>query len=158
MIGSDTVGRRRWSRSVRFQGRRADSGEMAARGACDREIQPSRLMFFLSPIVEVQPGNVNVANFTVPKHNIALESCRRRRAGRADQRSVLRYIWHMAGPRDIPGEVIPARGAALNSYDKREIRGIEPGGAHHRTTEYHEPEPEWGESPHHPRRKLTRQA
>jgi len=38
MIGSDTVGRRRWSRSVRFQGRRADSGEMAARGACDREI------------------------------------------------------------------------------------------------------------------------
>ena len=63
MIGSDTVGRRRWSRSVRFQGRRADSGEMAARGACDREIQPSRLMFFLSPIVEVQPGNVNVANF-----------------------------------------------------------------------------------------------
>ena len=53
---------------------------------------------------------------------------------------------------------LPARGAALNSYDKREIRGIEPGGAHHRTTEYHEPEPEWGESPHHPRRKLTRQA
>ena len=51
-----------------------------------------------------------------------------------------------------------ARGAALNSYDKREIRGIEPGGAHHRTTEYHEPELEWGESPHHPRRKLTRQA
>ena len=36
---------------------------MAARGACDREIRPSRLMFFLSPIVEVQPGNVNVANF-----------------------------------------------------------------------------------------------
>ena len=63
MVGSGTVGRRRWSRSVRFQGRRADSGEMAVRGVCDREIRPSRLMFLLSPIVEVQPGNVNVANF-----------------------------------------------------------------------------------------------
>jgi len=40
--------------------------------------------------------------------------------------------------------------------DKQEIRGIEPGGVHYRTTEYHKPEPEWGEKPHHPRRKLLK--
>jgi len=33
--------------------------------------------------------------------------------------------------------------------------GIEPGGAHHRTTEYHEPEPEGVNSPITQRIKLT---
>ena len=97
MIGSDTVGRRRWSRSVRFQGRRADSGEMAARGACDREIRPSRLMFFLSPIVEVQPGNVNVANFYSSEAQHRPGELPTPESGTGG-----RYIWHVAGPGDIP--------------------------------------------------------
>ena len=133
-------------------------GEMAVRGACDREIRPSRLMFFLSPIVEVQPGNVNVAKLL--QFRSTTSPWRAADAGERDGRTkevcyVIYGTWLALG---ISPGGLPARGAALNSYDKREIRGTEPGGAHHRTTEYHEPEPEWGESPHHPRRKLTRQA
>ena len=158
MIGPDTVGRRRWSRSVRFQGRRADSGEMAARGACDREIRPSRLMFFLSPIVEVQPGNVNVANFYSSEAQHRPGELPTPESGTGGPKKCVTLYMAHGWDQEYPLVGHPARGAALNSYDKREIRGIEPGGAHHRTTEYHEPEPEWGESPHHPRRKLTRQA
>ena len=158
MIGSDTVGRRRWSRSVRFQGRQADSGEMAVRGACDREIRPSRLMFFLSPIVEVQPGNVNVANFYSSEAQHRPGELPTPESGTGGPKKCVTLYMAHGWDQEYPLVGHPARGAALNSYDKREIRGIEPGGAHHRTTEYHEPEPEWGESPHHPRRKLTRQA
>ena len=140
MIGSDTVGRRRWSRSVRFQGRRADSGEMAVRGVCDREIRPSRLMFFLSPIVEVQPGNVNVANFysSEAQHRPGELPTPESGTGGPKKCATLYMAWLALG---ISPGGLPARGASLNSYDKREIRGIEPGGSHHRTTEYHEPEP-----------------
>ena len=159
MVGSGTVGRRRWSRSVRFQGRRADSGEMAARGACDREIRSTlstHVLYFTdrrSAARKRECGKLLQFRSTTSPWRAA-------DAGERDGRTkevcyVIYGTWLALG---ISPGGLPARGAALNSYDKREIRGIEPGGAHHRTTEYHEPEPEWGESPHHPRRKLTRQA
>jgi len=90
-------------------------------------------MFFLSPIVEVQPGNENVANFYSSEAQHRPGELPTPESGTGGPKkcatladAAMAHGWDQEYP--LVGH--PARGAALNSYDKREIRGIEPGGAH----------------------------